>query len=224
VRYAYYDDKPKNAHAASGYSGWTVAMIDDFRGRARRREPQYYGMADVWLYDALDKFPVQGKDVAVFGAVLPWYEALLLERGAKSVTTIEYNVITLQYPGHHALLAPAYWADPARPTFDAVVSISSFEHDGLGRYGDPLDPFGDLHVMARLARALRPGGVAYVAVPANAETDILIFNAARVYGPVRMPLLLAGWDVLAQFGQPARHYPDEAQPVYVLRPAAPPAA
>ena len=28
--------------------------------------------------------------------------------------------------------------------FDACVSISSYEHDGLGRYGDPLNPDGDL--------------------------------------------------------------------------------
>lgn len=31
-------------------------------------------------------------------------------------------------------------ATPAeqRPRFSAAISISSFEHDGLGRYGDPV--------------------------------------------------------------------------------------
>ena len=28
--------------------------------------------------------------------------------------------------------------------YDVCLSISSFDHDGLGRYGDPLDPSGDL--------------------------------------------------------------------------------
>ena len=32
-------------------------------------------------------------------------------------------------------------------TFDSVVSFSSIEHSGLGRYGDPLDPDGDLKTM-----------------------------------------------------------------------------
>ncbi len=31
--------------------------------------------------------------------------------------------------------------------FDMALSISSFDHDGLGRYGDPLDPVGDLKAM-----------------------------------------------------------------------------
>ena len=36
--------------------------------------------------------------------------------------------------------------------FDVVLSISSVEHDGLGRYGDALDPDADLHAMRFLQR------------------------------------------------------------------------
>lgn len=32
-------------------------------------------------------------------------------------------------------------------SFDAIVSFSGLEHDGLGRYGDPLNPYGDLSAM-----------------------------------------------------------------------------
>ena len=31
--------------------------------------------------------------------------------------------------------------------FDVALSISSFDHDGLGRYGDPLEPDNDLRAM-----------------------------------------------------------------------------
>jgi hypothetical protein len=41
--------------------------------------------------------------------------------------------------------------------FDVVLSISSFEHDGLGRYGDPLNPDGDLAAMRSTRRLLKPG-------------------------------------------------------------------
>ena len=33
--------------------------------------------------------------------------------------------------------------------FDAVVSFSSIEHSGLGRYGDALNPWGDLIAAAQ---------------------------------------------------------------------------
>jgi hypothetical protein len=29
-------------------------------------------------------------------------------------------------------------------TFDAIVTFSSVEHSGLGRYGDALNPWGDI--------------------------------------------------------------------------------
>eukprot|EP00958_Prasinococcus_capsulatus_P014869 scaffold1564_cov389-Prasinococcus_capsulatus_cf.AAC.28 len=38
-----------------------------------------------------------------------------------------------------------------RGTFDAAFAISSLDHDGLGRYGDPVNPFADFQAMERLA-------------------------------------------------------------------------
>ena len=35
--------------------------------------------------------------------------------------------------------------------YDCVASFSSVEHSGLGRYGDELNPFGDLQASALLA-------------------------------------------------------------------------
>lgn len=41
---------------------------------------------------------------------------------------------------------------------DFAFSYSSIEHNGLGRYGDPLDPNADLHDMEMLSCIIRPGG------------------------------------------------------------------
>jgi hypothetical protein len=41
--------------------------------------------------------------------------------------------------------------------FDLVLSMSSFEHDGLGRYGDPLNPNGDIMAMRSTRRLLKQG-------------------------------------------------------------------
>lgn len=52
-----------------------------------------------------------------------------------------------------------------RESFDAIVSISTIEHIGLGAYGDPSDPYGDVKTMQRCAAWLKPGGWMYLDVP-----------------------------------------------------------
>ncbi len=53
----------------------------------------------------------------------------------------------------------------ARAQMDFAFSYSSIEHNGLGRYGDPLDPNADLRDMAMLSCIVRPGGAALVPPP-----------------------------------------------------------
>jgi hypothetical protein len=36
------------------------------------------------------------------------------------------------------------------------------EHDGLGRYGDPINPFGDLESIARARCLLKHGGILFL--------------------------------------------------------------
>ena len=66
---------------------------------------------------------------------------------------------------------------------DSVMSLSSMhtvEHVGLGRYGDPIDPDGDLKAMSELKRVLAPGGSLLFVVPIGEPR--IAFNAHRVYG------------------------------------------
>ena len=64
----------------------------------------------------------------------------------------------------------------------SVQSLSCMhvvEHIGLGRYGDTLDPDGDLKAIAELKRVLAPGGSLLFAVPTGKPR--IFFNAHRVY-------------------------------------------
>jgi len=69
------------------------------------------------------------------------------------------------------------------PLSDAsVVSLSSMhviEHIGLGRYGESLDPDGDLKAVAELKRVLAPGGTLLLVVPIGKPK--IMFNAHRIY-------------------------------------------
>jgi SAM-dependent methyltransferase len=65
---------------------------------------------------------------------------------------------------------------------DSIASLSCMhviEHIGLGRYGDPLDPDGDLKAISELVRVLAPGGNLLVATPVGRPR--VEFNAHRVY-------------------------------------------
>jgi SAM-dependent methyltransferase len=53
------------------------------------------------------------------------------------------------------------------------------EHVGLGRYGDQLNPDGDLMAMEELKRVLKPGGSLLLVVPVGRPR--IAFNAHRVY-------------------------------------------
>lgn len=53
------------------------------------------------------------------------------------------------------------------------------EHIGLGRYGDPLDPDGDLKAIAELKRVLAPDGSLLFVVPIGRPK--IMFNAHRIY-------------------------------------------
>ena len=65
---------------------------------------------------------------------------------------------------------------------NSIASLSCMhvvEHIGLGRYGDPLDPDGDLKAIAELKRVLAPGGNLLFVTPVGRPR--IQFNAHRVY-------------------------------------------
>jgi hypothetical protein len=95
---------------------------------------------------------IKGKRGIIVGSYLNWAEAAALKYGAKYITTIEYSRIfsthrklTITTPSDYAA-AFLNKSQEARlkSRADFIISYSSLEHDGLGRYGDPLNAFGDL--------------------------------------------------------------------------------
>ena len=204
---AYADDRPRV---------YDLKTFSKLLAKVSRRETHYYGLTDLWLYQALAAFPPAGKRVAVFGSATPWYEAVCLGHGAGEVLVFEYGRIVSEHPAVRMLTYEEFARDPL--PCDAGLSISSFEHDGLGRYGDPLDPDGDLKAMRAAKNVIRKGGLLYLAVPLG--KDAVTWNAHRVYGLTRLSLMLDGYRTLASFGFDPRQLfvPGRSgvQPVFVL--------
>ena len=56
------------------------------------------------------------------------------------------------------------------------------EHIGLGRYGDEIDPLGDICAIRELTRALKPRDRLLFVVPIGKPR--VCFNAHRIYDPI----------------------------------------
>jgi SAM-dependent methyltransferase len=78
----------------------------------------------------------------------------------------------------------------------SVQSIScmhTIEHIGLGRYGDPIDPDGDLKSIKELQRVLKPGGTLLFVVPVGKPR--IIWNAHRIYSYAQVLSYFNGFDL-----------------------------
>ncbi len=65
--------------------------------------------------------------------------------------------------------------------FDAIVSLCSLEHVGLGRYGDEIDLDGDKQAFMEVKKRLNPGGILVFSVPITKGKTTIVFNAHRIY-------------------------------------------
>jgi hypothetical protein len=70
------------------------------------------------------------------------------------------------------------------------------EHIGLSRYGDPLDPNGDIKAVNELKRVVSIGGNLLLVVPVGSPR--VMFNAHRIYSFAQICDLFEGFS-LKQF-------------------------
>lgn len=154
------------------------------------------------------------------GSTIPNCESLAIANGAELCTTIEYNKIISHHPKIKILTPSEYDANPMQ--FDVGFSISSFEHDGLGRYGDPINPKADIEIMKNMKKTIRQNGLLFLSVPVGCDT--LVWNTHRIYGKIRLPMLLNGWELIDSFGFSSKLFKkltyygaDFIQPIFVLK-------
>ncbi|DBA00292.1 TPA: hypothetical protein N0F65_001487 [Lagenidium giganteum] len=219
----YFDDQ---SDADKTYQERSLDEIERLITKAKARETYYYGKTDEYLFHALEKYPIRGKHVLIMGSTIPWYEAICIAFEAASCTTIDYNRLRYNHPKIQTYTVTDFSKSlTARKKYDAIFSISSFEHDGLGRYGDRLDPTADLKAMENLLQYTHPDSSGpdttslFLVVPVGA--DAVVWNAQRIYGPLRLPLLFQAWHLVESFGFQKSDFTApfalDHQPVFVLQ-------
>ena len=99
--------------------------------------------------------------------------------------TLEYGFFISEYPNHQFIRPKEFrerFPNRTLDIFDAVFTFSSIEHSGLGRYGDPLNPWGDIISIAQAWCVSTPDAKLAIAVPTNITgQDRIEFNAHKVY-------------------------------------------
>jgi len=82
------------------------------------------------------------------------------------------------------------FADNSLPSLSCMHTV---EHIGLGRYGDPLDPDGDLKAIAELKRVVKPGGSLLFVTPTGRPR--IVYNAHRIYSYDQVLEAFIGFDL-----------------------------
>ena len=149
IKYSYRDDSTPESQDEMD-KNYTKEVCEDALQRISMGQHNYYGATDLYLYEAFKEHPIKNKNVCVMGSAHPWYEIMCIFFGAKSVAVIEYS----KRKSFHEKISYFQPHEKINFKFDACLSISSFEHDGLGRYGDPLNPNGDLEAMKKIKQIL----------------------------------------------------------------------
>ncbi len=192
IIFQYCDDTPKEGEQPKKL---TKQMYDKTLQRLEDGSFIYYGQEWRAICEALDAYCVKDKIVLIWGLVDVNCDAMALWKGAKHIYVVDYNAPICEHDKITVITHEELNKDPIYA--DIAISYSSFEHDGLGRYGDPLNPDGDLLAMKDAHKYLKENGLLIFGVPVG--QDCLGWNGCRFYGPLRLPKMLRGWKVLDVF-------------------------
>jgi SAM-dependent methyltransferase len=174
----------------------TEAVTADVSGHidalaAGERDFAYPGH-DAAVYRLLESLvaqrsPKRGADI---GCATGCFPAMQIATGVPSCTVFEVRPAEANHPQVQVRVKDLTYAEDVEPEFDLVTCLSTIEHIGLGRYGDPIDPWGDIKMAENLMRILRPGGVMLISFPTG--PGCVVFNKHRIYSPYRRDSLFRG--------------------------------
>ena len=97
------------------------------------------------------------------------------------VTTIDVRERERTLTNETVLTCDGKRLDIPTDSFDAVVSLCSLEHFGLGRYGDEFDLDADKKAFNEMTRVLRPGGILIFTTTITRSNPCIVFNTQRIY-------------------------------------------
>jgi hypothetical protein len=201
---------------------WRKETVEAYKAKALAGDFTGFGnygpQATRSVFQGLQATGIENMTVLVVGSKRPWLESLCLAAGARRVITLEYGILETDHPQLKTYTPNEFrtsYLEGKLEAFDAAVSYSSVEHSGLGRYGDALNPWGDLMAVARISCVIKDDGLLFLGVPSG--KDCVCFNAHRIYGRVRYPFLVTNWKKIDSFTSRDVHFHETKCSAYEQR-------
>ena len=185
--------------------------------KVKRNDPLNYN--NQFLQTTMTNYSneIQNKTLVVIGTQIPWIEAIAYYLSASKITTLDYTRKKYEESNRLEWLHVNDYLDDLIlnnkiELFDNSVSFSSIEHSGLGRYGDPLAPNGDIEAVQQVHCLLKYNGLFFLGLPtSDNDLSYIQFNVHRVYGSKRLNRLFKGWTLIQKVREKDWHA------VYVLK-------
>lgn len=189
VEYIYYNDKTKDSSTddktiinryikKSELDQWLIKISKDepigsYDDQELKRT--MFKMSDV----------LKGKTMAVIGTISVWVEAIALAISCSKITSFDYTRNKYEQKELEWLHVNDYLENSLKnrlyENYDNAASFSSLEHAGLGRFGDPLSPNGDIDAVRQVHCMLKKGGLFFLAIPVSEDDKYFIsFNGGII--------------------------------------------
>uniref|UniRef100_A0A1I7TAX2 Methyltransferase n=2 Tax=Caenorhabditis tropicalis TaxID=1561998 RepID=A0A1I7TAX2_9PELO len=195
VSYKYSDDRIK---LNMTFKSWeNIADIVTWHSRDVLRLVD--DMSGISMHYAMRNFYLTGKRGLVLAGDHPIVEVQAIQNGASRILSIGQTPHETNDISSLSLVEFAENHRRYNQAFDFVATYGIIETVGLGRYGDVLDAFGDLQMMAMLGCSLKKGGLFFLGTTIG--RDAVIFNQNRIYGHARLPMLISGFEWIATFSE-----------------------
>lgn len=136
----------------------------------------HYVYLGAWAFRKIvEASPPEHIDV---GSQISWVTCLA---SVTKVTFIDIRPFVGNIPNLTSTAGSVLAMPYADKQINSLSCLHVVEHIGLGRYGDPLNPYGSKDAIRELSRVLAPGGRLYFALPVGKPR--IMFNAHRIHDP-----------------------------------------
>lgn len=137
-------------------------------------DPTYF-YQDAWAFEKITSYkPVKHYDIGSHNK----FVALLSK--VVNLTMVDIRPLSLPMDSINFIKGSITELPFSDNSIDSLSSLCVIEHIGLGRYGDPLDPFGSEKSLLEVKRVLKSNGMFYLSVPVS-NKHIVRFNAGIIF-------------------------------------------
>ncbi|MBN1898234.1 MAG: DUF268 domain-containing protein [Spirochaetes bacterium] len=156
------------------------------KGRRQFSYPDHDALVFRILKKVIKKYDLkQGADI---GCASGYFPAMQIACGIEKCDIFEIRDLKIEHPKIEVRIEDLSVKKTLKPRYDLITCLSTVEHIGLGRYGDPLDPRGDIQMAENIFQLLKPGGIVLISFPVGKGS--VVFNAHRIYSGYRIDQLL----------------------------------